>query len=552
MDELLNTAPCGFLAFADDGTILRINATLLEMVGYERGELQDRHVESILSVGGRVFYQTHFFPLLKLQGKAEEIYFSLRSKSGEDVPVLVSAVRRERAGAAVNDCVFVPMRQRNRYEDELLQARKAAEESNRALRVRAERETILNRIGRELRSSTDTEAIQGAAVTALGEALRVDRCYFARYDLTSNRAWVDREWHRPGLPPLLREYDLSGFDLDLAQLYRPDRALVISDVRTDGRISPKAAQRLEALGLRAGMGVGLFENGQLVASLGVAMTQSSCAWTEEQIELLEAAATQTRVAMEAARVQERERRIAVHLQEALRPAPPGKVPGLDVAAYYRPALDEAEVGGDFFDVFSLEEGRFAFVVADVSGKGLAAAAHIATVRHMLRTLLYLGTTVADALAKLNDLLTDHDLLGGFATLFAGVYDASQSAITYVCCGQEPGLLLRAATGQVEELGPTGPVLGSISGAAFEEWRVPLAGGDVLALFTDGLTEAGPTRKDLLEIPGMVKLLQESAPIASTAEAAVAHLMAGVEAFATPGGVRDDVCLLVARVEGRNG
>ena len=131
MDELLNTAPCGFLAFADDGTILAVNATLLGWLGRGEGELLGRHVESVLPPGGRIFYQTHFFPLLKLHGRAEEVYLSLRSEGGSDIPVLANAARRQRDGAAVNDCVFVPMRQRRRFEDELLAAKKEAEQANR-------------------------------------------------------------------------------------------------------------------------------------------------------------------------------------------------------------------------------------------------------------------------------------------------------------------------------------------------------------------------------------------------------------------------------------
>jgi len=134
MDELLNTAPCGFLAFADDGAILAVNATLLGWLGRggADGELVGRHVECIFPPGGRIFYQTHFFPLLKLHGRAEEIYLSLRSAGGEDVPVLVNAARRERGGSQVNDCVFVPMRQRRRFEDEILAAKREAEAANRA------------------------------------------------------------------------------------------------------------------------------------------------------------------------------------------------------------------------------------------------------------------------------------------------------------------------------------------------------------------------------------------------------------------------------------
>lgn len=132
MDELLNNAPCGFLAFADDGTVLTTNATLLGWLGRAEGELRGCHFESILPPGGRIFYHTHFFPLLKLHGRAEEIYVSLRSSDGGDLPVLVNAARTERGGSHVNDCVFIPMSQRRRFEDEILAAKREAEEANRA------------------------------------------------------------------------------------------------------------------------------------------------------------------------------------------------------------------------------------------------------------------------------------------------------------------------------------------------------------------------------------------------------------------------------------
>lgn len=132
MDDLLDNAPCGFLSFADDGRIVSVNATLLELLGYERAELLGRHIESLLPVASRIFYQTHLFPLLKLHDRVEEVYFSLRSKYGTEVPVLVNAARRERGGAVVNDCVLMHVRQRNQYEDEILRAKRAAEEATRA------------------------------------------------------------------------------------------------------------------------------------------------------------------------------------------------------------------------------------------------------------------------------------------------------------------------------------------------------------------------------------------------------------------------------------
>jgi signal transduction histidine kinase len=129
-DDLLDTAPCGFLSFADDGTIVFINTTLLERLEYERADLQGRHVEAILAVGSRIFYQTHFFPLLKLHDRAQEIFLILRTKSGEDLGVLTNAVRRTRNGQNVTDCVFMEVVERRKFEHALLEAREAAEKAN--------------------------------------------------------------------------------------------------------------------------------------------------------------------------------------------------------------------------------------------------------------------------------------------------------------------------------------------------------------------------------------------------------------------------------------
>ena len=132
LDERLDTAPCGFLSLADDGEILDANATLLESLGYELAEVKGRRIESILPVASRIFYQTHFFPLLKLHSKVNEVYLTLRAKDESEVPVLVNAVRRIHDQVATTDCVLMQMRNRNQYEDEILKARRVAEEATLA------------------------------------------------------------------------------------------------------------------------------------------------------------------------------------------------------------------------------------------------------------------------------------------------------------------------------------------------------------------------------------------------------------------------------------
>ena len=132
LDERLNTAPGGFLSLTDDGEILEINATLLNLLGYELTDLKGRRIDSILPVASRIFYQTHFFPLIKLHGQVNEVYFTIRAKDETELPVLVNAVRRVNDDIPITDCVLMQMRNRNQYEDEILRARKVAEEATLA------------------------------------------------------------------------------------------------------------------------------------------------------------------------------------------------------------------------------------------------------------------------------------------------------------------------------------------------------------------------------------------------------------------------------------
>ena len=123
----LDQAPCGFVRFGDNGVVLQTNATLCKMLGYAPGEIDGREIGSILSNAARVFYQTHFFPLLRLQGRAEEIYLSLVDRNGQSIPVLVNAVRKAGESLAVNDCIVVRMKQRSHCEDALLEATRLSE-----------------------------------------------------------------------------------------------------------------------------------------------------------------------------------------------------------------------------------------------------------------------------------------------------------------------------------------------------------------------------------------------------------------------------------------
>jgi phosphoserine phosphatase RsbU/P len=129
MPERSDSLPCGIVEFTDDGVITYANAAVAEWLGETAEALVGRKFEQLLTVANRIFFQTHFFPLLTLHGHAEEIFLSLRGSGNRTVPVVASARRHETAEGARSQCVFLTVHERRKYEDEILEARKRAEEA---------------------------------------------------------------------------------------------------------------------------------------------------------------------------------------------------------------------------------------------------------------------------------------------------------------------------------------------------------------------------------------------------------------------------------------
>ena len=242
----------------------------------------------------------------------------------------------------------------------------------------------------------------------------------------------------------------------------------------------------------------------------------------------------------------REQLIAGRFQESLLPVvPAGTEDGFDFDYMYQAALDESTVGGDFFDLFPLGEHRRGVVMADVSGKGLKAAVQTAMLKYTLRGFaLEDPDSPARVLARVNDVLcspmSSHD---GFVTLFYGVLDTQSGEMAYANAGHEPPLLREAATGTVRPLPPCdGLAFGAMGGVIYEECRDGLAPGDLLLLYTDGVTEARADDGSFLELEGLTALLPR--PDVSASEC-IRAVYDGISAFA--GDVhRDDIAMLVLR------
>lgn len=159
MDAELDRAPCGYLCFDDEARVITVNQTLAQWLGTAVEAMVDQPLSKFLAPGGAIFHETHFFPLLKLHGHAGEIYLSLLTASGEKLPVMVNAIRREDGATPRNDCVFLPMHQRHHFEQELIKARQTAEQARDA------KARFLSMLAHEVRSPL-------SSITGLAQILR--------------------------------------------------------------------------------------------------------------------------------------------------------------------------------------------------------------------------------------------------------------------------------------------------------------------------------------------------------------------------------------------
>lgn len=127
MKDIFKEVPCGLVTFKDDGIIVWTNPTLTTWLEYEPTELLGRSIETLFPIATKVFYNTHVFPLIRLHGKADEIFVSLLSKGATSLPILANFSRKEIDGHPRNIAVFIQVHQRKKYEHELLLARREAE-----------------------------------------------------------------------------------------------------------------------------------------------------------------------------------------------------------------------------------------------------------------------------------------------------------------------------------------------------------------------------------------------------------------------------------------
>ena len=209
----------------------------------------------------------------------------------------------------------------------------------------------------------------------------------------------------------------------------------------------------------------------------------------DDVEALSVLAAQSALAIENARRFERQQRVARSLQDGLLTTEVPEMGSCTFGAVYEPAGGEAEIGGDFFDVFDLPDGRLAIVVGDVSGKGAEAAAQTAMAKYMLRAFATRNSAPSSALFHLNNALLKSFPDDRFMTIMYAVLDPETNQLTMGSGGHPAPLVYRYKTRTVEAIEIPGSILGAFEDQKYEQESFSLEAGDVLVAYTDGLVEA---------------------------------------------------------------
>ena len=240
----------------------------------------------------------------------------------------------------------------------------------------------------------------------------------------------------------------------------------------------------------------------------------------------------------------RELEIAREVQEHLFPQRLPSVPGLDYCGRCRPAR---EVGGDYYDFLELPEGRLGIAIGDVSGKGIGAALMMASLQASLRAQASVGHDLAELMKRVNNLIYKASSANHYATAFYAEYDPRSGQLSYVNAGHNPPAILRKSDAmcQVFRLGTGGPVIGLLQQSSYEQASFPVKPGDLIVLFTDGLSESMNAHNEEWGEDRLIEFARtwHGAP----AFEAMTRILSAAEAFAAGAPQHDDMTLVVLRI-----
>jgi PAS domain S-box-containing protein len=347
----------------------------------------------------------------------------------------------------------------------------------------------------------------------------------------------------------LQRYPLQDRDQEhpVMAAMRTSRPVVLRDFDDGGlAVDAEHAAMLSRIGSRALIVVPLRARERTLGALGLGYDESlDERQVAEQLRLFEDFAARAALALDNARLYEERSHIARTLQRSLLPSELPRIPGTELAARYLAAGEGNEVGGDFYDGFTLGGNEWAMVIGDVCGKGAEAAAITALARYTARAAVLHSRRPSRVLGELNEALLRQQIDYRFCTVaFAVLQPLSTGAFAVrMAAGGHPLPLILRADGSSEYAGEPGTLLGIVDNPQLPEREFVLEPGDAMILYTDGVIEASPVD----DVLGPEAFAEFVTSLAGSDASTIAGRIQDQVLEVQNGGLRDDVALLVLRV-----
>ncbi|BCX02463.1 MAG: hypothetical protein KatS3mg053_0401 [Candidatus Roseilinea sp.] len=324
------------------------------------------------------------------------------------------------------------------------------------------------------------------------------------------------------------------------------RVIVVDDTSCDGRFmfAPEMPETKSEAVLPLKIGE------RVIGALDLQSDQP-CAFGRDEAHYLEVLSQQVAVAVEDARLYEQsverqqleqELNFAREIQTSFLPKSRPQVEGWSVAGQWRAAR---QVGGDFYDFIALPEARWGIVIADVADKGVPAALFMALSRTLMRAVAFSGRAPGEALARANELIQSDSASDLFVTMIYAIWNPRAGSVVFANAGHNPPLLCRA-TGEVRVLRSRGIALGVVDRLSPEPVFLELQAGDVLLLYTDGMTDAINEAGEAFGLARLQEALARSRHL--DAESIAGGLMQIVDEFIGDEPPFDDQTLVVLKRE----
>jgi PAS domain S-box-containing protein len=538
LDTVFSTAPVGLALVDRDLCFLRVNETFATFNACSVREIVGHTVPELLQARGRP------------EGDVVPVYEHVLS-TGEAVLDRELSTRTADGVARHWNASFTPVTHADGSVSGVIVSivdvteRRALLDAEREARVRAD---FLARSGAILDASLDyEETLRSVVQIAIPEV--ADWCAVSVLDDSGvlqevATAHIDEAQRELGAE-ITRRFppDPNGDSGSYAVARSGETAFVpeiTEEMLVAGIPDPEHLDLIRRLGLRSVIIAALKARGRVFGTFSLASAESGRLFDQADLQLAEELAARAGMAIDNARLYTERSRIAHTLQVKLLPERLPEIPRALMAARYRAAGELNEVGGDFYDVFQRSPTEWAIVVGDVSGKGAEAAAVTALARYTLRAAALEDAPPSGALQRLNTAML-YDDTSQFATVVMAYLSSGPNGsidLRLALAGHPAPAVVRR-DGSVEMVGRYGTMAGLRADIAVHDADVRLEADEVLLLYTDGVTEAGPRRTPFGEA-GLVSVL--SGMGGQTPQAIVDAVERAVVA-AQPGDPRDDIALL---------